>query len=153
MVNLTVEGVDSLVGEFCPGTVRLVCEGVELTNLRLKYNDSVEIISFFPDSPPLTETNLNNRAFVSVQLKSVSKHLLVANFSVYLTVDLLELQAQNIMSISCGNLDVISIKAVNINITPENVPDIPHITAVNVIYQSGFLSLLEVIWNKTKVRL
>ena len=32
-VSLTVEGGMSLVGEYCPGTVRLFCEGVDLTQL------------------------------------------------------------------------------------------------------------------------
>ena len=32
-VSLTVEGGVSLVGEHCPGTVRLFCEGVDLTQL------------------------------------------------------------------------------------------------------------------------
>ena len=32
-VSLTVEGGVSLVGEHCPGTVRLFCEGVDLTRL------------------------------------------------------------------------------------------------------------------------
>ncbi len=39
-VSLTVEGGVSLVGELCPGTVRLFCEGIGLTQLEWRlYHD------------------------------------------------------------------------------------------------------------------
>ena len=38
LVSLTVEGGVSLVGPHCPGTVRLFCEGVDLTTFTWMYN-------------------------------------------------------------------------------------------------------------------
>ncbi len=51
-VSLTVEGGVSLVGEHCPGTVRLFREGVDITVLRWTYNgDKSEIPHLGPDDP------------------------------------------------------------------------------------------------------
>ena len=70
-VSLTVEGGVSLVGEQCPGTVRLFCEGVHLTSLRWSYNTTnEEIHSFHPDSVISTQT-VPNPAFISVDLRAV----------------------------------------------------------------------------------
>ncbi len=150
-VSLTVEGGVSLVGEVCPGTVRLFCEGVELNFLQISYNRSMEIITFFPDSVPSIRTNLNNPAFLSVNLASASQNLQGTNYSVILTIDPSVLQAENIMNIVCGNVDLMETEQVDITIRPEQVPDIPQIIAVNVTYQSGVLTSLDVAWNKTKV--
>ena len=91
MVSLTVEGGVSLVGPHCPRTVRLFCEGIELTFLGWTTS---------PIYPGPT-----NPAFVSVNITNVSfdEKILKANFSSVLTVDLLELNKQNIQNISCGD--------------------------------------------------
>ena len=144
----------SLVGELCPDTVRLFCEASQLTNLRLSYNGNSEIKTFFPDSQPSVETrNLGSPAFVRVNLTNVVREpsSQVADYCLYLTVDLFQLQAQKIKNISCGNADVVDTKLVNVIIEPERIPDPPSIRAVNITYQLGELTLLEVTWDKAKV--
>ncbi len=112
----------------------------------------MEIITFFPDSSaPSIRTNLNNPAFLSVNLASINPNSQDANYSVILTIDPSILQAENIINIVCGNVDVIETEQVDITIRSEQVPDIPQITAVNVTYQSGVLTSLATTWNKTKV--
>ncbi len=48
-VSLTVEGGVSLVGEHCPGTVRLFCEGVDITLLewRFYHDDNMYLLKRF----------------------------------------------------------------------------------------------------------
>ena len=104
-VSLTVEGGVNLVGEHCPGTVRLFCEGVDLTSLRWSYNvTKEEIHSFYPDSMISTQT-VSNPAFISVELSSVlqSDQRNFGNFSSTLTLNISELEEQHINEIRCGN--------------------------------------------------
>ncbi len=56
-VSLTVEGGGNLVGEHCPGTVRLFCEGVDLTLLEWRfYHDDDMYISEHFDIDNANET-------------------------------------------------------------------------------------------------
>ncbi len=79
-VSLTVEGGVSLVGEHCPGTVRLFCEGVDLTLLqwRLYYNDSMySSEKFVSDSANGTKKVFNSSfGSASVELVQVSSDFL-----------------------------------------------------------------------------
>ena len=99
-VSLTVEGGVSLVGYHCPGTVRLFCEGVDLTTFGWIYNGNINIgYLYHPDDSINTPSSTSNPAFVSVQLTAVSQSLLnpvFGNFSSILTVDLSQLEQQNI---------------------------------------------------------
>ena len=137
-MSLTVEEGVSLVGLHCPETVRLFCEGVGLTTLGWTYNVDNLIIRIEADYK-VTSSSIYppNPAFVSVSITSVSRTSSEgANFSSILTVDLLELNKQNIKNITCGDLTYKCTQQVD-------VIDffIPNITAS---YQSGILSRLEV---------
>ncbi len=78
----------SLIGEHCPGTVRLFCEGVDLTQLewRLYYGDNYSSKTFVSDSVNGTKQVFNDSSLVSasVELVQVSQDRiskLFANFS------------------------------------------------------------------------
>ena len=125
-VFLTVEGGVSLVGPHCPGTVRLFCEGVDLTTFRWIYNGNINIEEFYtPDDSITTPTSIFNPAFVSVQLTAVSQSSLnpvFGNFSSILTVDLSQLEQQNIKNISCGSPATRETVPVDVHIAQETVP-------------------------------
>ena len=139
-VSLTVEGGVSLVGPHCPGTVRLFCEGVDLATLGWTYNKENVIYRIVADDQVTSSPiYLSNPVFVSVSITSVSRtsgRRSRANFSSVLTVDLLELNKQNIKNITCGDFTDTRTQQVDVS-------DffIPNITAS---YQSGILSRLEV---------
>ena len=125
-VSLTVEGGVSLVGPHCPGTLRLLCEGVELTTLTWRYNGDIDIAySYHPDDSITTPTNTSNPAFVTVQLTAVSQssqNPVFGNFSSILTVDLSQLVQQNIMSISCGDPGTRETVPVDVYTVQDTVP-------------------------------
>ena len=143
-VSLTVEGGVSLVGPHCPGTIRLFCEGVNLTTFGWTYNgdnqntivDRIHTDHQATSSP----TYPKNPAFVSVVITNVSFNTQIstvtANFSSVLTVNLLELNKQNVNNISCGDLSNTDTQQVNVS-----EYFIPNVTA---FYQSGILSRIEV---------
>ena len=151
-VSLTAEGGVSLVGSHCPGTLRLFCEGVDLTILEWKYNDSFAIGNLFsPEDSPTIQTS-SNPAFLSVELSHVSSlDVVFANFSSVLTVDLSQLELQNIVFISCGDPLTRDSVLVNVNIKQETVLEDPLLIVVNtsVVYDNdrvyGIFSLL---WKK-----
>ena len=141
-VTLTVEGGVSLVGPHCPGTVRLFCEGVELAFIRWTYNagnfigETIEIDYMVPSS-----IYPENPAFIAVDITNVSvdnKTMLANNFSSVLTVNLLELNKQNIQIITCGDPQTEATLKVDIQdiFTPN----------VNASYLSGMLSTVDVHW-------
>ena len=142
-VSLTVEGGVSLVGPHCPGTVRLFCEGAELTLLRWRYNETDIIESFNTNDSPTIITP-SNHAFISVELGTVTQlsDPRFANFSSILTVDLTELQKQHITEISCGDPGTFSREPVSLQ---PNVPDRPIVTAVIVEHQSR---IIRVTWGR-----
>ena len=124
LVSLTVEGGVSLVGPHCPGTVRLFCEGVDLTTFTWMYNGDINIHSYHPDSSITAPTSTSNPAFVSVQLTAVSQssQIIFANYTSILTVDLSQLEQQNIMSISCGDPAIRRTVPVDVHIVQDTVP-------------------------------
>ena len=151
-VSLTFEGGVSLVGPHCPGTVRLFCEGVDLTTFTWMYNGDIDIAdSYHPDSAIITPTNTSNPAFLSVQLTAVSLSPLIifGNFSSILTVDLSHLEQQNIMSISCGDPGTRGTVPVDVHIVQDTVPADPQIIEVSVHNQ--LVALLEINENQLKV--
>ena len=138
-VTLAVEGGVSLVGPHCPGTVRLFCEGVDLTSLGWTYNGIIEITedSFFSDTSSGTSIYAtSNPAFVSVQLTAVvqnSESPVFANFSSILTVDLSQLEQQNIMNISCGDQLNKNSTPVDVHIMQETAPGDPRFIHVRFV--------------------
>ena len=160
-VSLTVEGGVSLVGPHCPGIVRLFCEGVDLTTFRWVYNGNIIIGDFYEsDDPPSTSTNTSNPAFVSVQLTTVSQNSLnpaFGNFSSILTVNLSQLEEQNIMSISCGDPVIIGTVPVDVHIIHDTVPDDPQLTGISIqlatIMESNKQSILivSILWTKLRL--
>ena len=146
-VSLTVQGGVSLVGPHCPGTVRLFCEGVELVSLRWRYNGSGLIESFNTDDIP-TNVTPSNLAFRNVELVGATQFTnpRFANFTSILTVDLTQLQQQNVAELDCG--DPRTFDNVPVSLHP-NVPSKPNVTAVTVTYQSvSMLIIFEVTWKR-----
>ncbi|XP_064406596.1 uncharacterized protein LOC135351510 isoform X2 [Halichondria panicea] len=147
-VSLTVEG--SLVGEHCPGTVRLFCKGMDLTILRWRYNGGNGIYSFSTtDLPMIPILSSQGPSFVSVELLNVTqnpKDPRFAQFTSALFVDIAQLQAQNVASINCGDPGTITTEPVNVITLQPSVPNSPVITAVTATYKFGLLMTLEVSW-------
>ena len=152
-VSLTVEGGISLVGPHCPGTVRLFCEGVELTSLRWRYNQNMAIISYLPDSTAPSETLPAQSAFLLVNLMKVTpkpNDPTLANFSSSLTINISQLQLHNgIIEISCGDPGISQVLPVNVSIIEPSVPSSPAISKVTAAYQSGELNSVIVTWMKS----
>ncbi len=147
-VSLTVDGGGSLVGEQCPGTVKLFCKGVDLSILRWRYNGENEIYSFSTTDLPMISI-LSSPAFVSVELINVTQtpnDPRFGQFTSVLIVDIAQLQAQNIASINCGDPLTIDSKPVNVITLQPSVPTSPTITAVTATYKFGLLMTLEVSW-------
>ena len=140
-VSLTVEGGVSLVGPHCPGTVRLLCEGVQLFSMWWTYNAGNFIETIEIDYKAPSSINLQNPAFITVDITNVTVDNIEtdrANFSSVLTVNLLELSKQDVHNITCGDLTTRDTLQVNVKdyFTPN----------VTVSYISGILSRIEVYW-------
>ena len=151
-VSLTAEGGVSLVGSHCPVTVRLFCEGVGLTFLRWRYNETDLGMEFFPDSEVTTLVNHMNAAIINVQLTNVSQNPTnprLANFSSTLTVDLSQLEQQNILSISCDSAGISETVPVDVHIIQETAPKDPQLISVNAssacVDEKSNLSMLRVL--------
>ncbi len=149
-MHLTIVKRESLVGEQCPGLVTLRCEGMDLTSLRWRYNETNKIQSFITTSVLMQLTQLNaNSAFVSVQLINVTQTPDDARFAEFvsiLIVDINQLQTQNIQDINCGDPGTINSIKVNVTTQPPTAPNSPMIKAVTPIYTSGMLNSLSVQW-------
>ncbi len=146
-VTLTVEGGESLVGEQCPGTVKISCNGVDLSFLRWRFNGSTDVITFFSAPSPFT----NNPAFISAKLLSTARNQLdqnVANFSSELVVDVAKLETERITSITCGDPDTFKIIPVDVEIIQETEPESPNGTNVTALYEFGSLTDVLVSWEK-----
>ncbi len=144
-----VEGGVSLVGEHCPGTVRLFCEGVDLVHLRWTHNENNLIYDFQTDSETSSDPiPLLRPEFLSVQLRAVSQSLL----SSVLTVDVEQLQLQGVTSISCG--DVATIRTIQVDpiIIHETTPDSPKVSSISARYHSGLLNSLQISWIKLVIQ-
>ena len=115
---------------------------MEQSRLDWTYNAGLHIVARVETDHEVTSSPISpgptNPAFISVYVTNISfdRRTLLANFSSVLTVDLLELNKQNINNISCGGLPDKDTQQVD-------VIDYftPNITAS---YQSGILSRVEV---------
>ena len=126
-VSLTVEGGVSLVGELCPGTVRLFCEGVDFTNLRWSYNSTDQEIVFFELDDETRTINLSSSSpFISVELSSVSQSAELAtfgNFSSILSLNISQLEQQQITNITCGDPVTFDTVPVNVQLRQQSPPE------------------------------
>ena len=154
-VSLTVEGGVSLVGEYCPGTVRLFCEGVDLTQLewRLYHVENINFFKIFsPDS--LNETrNVSILASASVELVRVSQDRIskvFANFSSILTLELSQtaIEIQNITRISCGDPETTNDTMVNISIVKETLPNVSNFSVRINTSSVPSIFILAVTWKQ-----
>ena len=149
-VFLTVQGEGSLVEEYCSGTVRLFCEGVELNSLRWRYNGTNTLHTFLSDAQPsATPILLNNPTFHSVQLTSISSLFSgIANFSSVLSVDLEILHRNSIRSISCG--DVINFESIPVDqiVLYEATLSNPKVSFFSAYYDYDILQNVLVSWKK-----
>ncbi len=153
-VSLTVEGGVSLVGELCPGTVRLFCEGVDLTVLqwRLYYGDNYSSKKFVTDSVNSTKQVFNDSPLVSasVELVQVSQDRIskvFANFSSILTLELSQM-AIDITRISCGDAVNNNDTSVNISIVEETLPNISNFSVIIDTSSNNAIDMLTVTWNQ-----
>ncbi len=145
-VNLTVEGGVNLVDENCPGIVTLLCEGVDINQLRWRYN-GVNIVIYSSDSSP--SQSQPSQTFPSVELVSISQNtvdLNRANFTSILTANLSRLQSDNIMEIECGDAATFQIEPVNVRIIDQKDPTFSMVTTE---YQFERLRRVEVQWRKS----
>ena len=146
-ISLTVEGGVSLVGPQCPETVRLFCEGVDLSTLRWRVNETdLTGLVFFPDDNVGTVRTSSNTAILSAELRAVSPSLndsRFGNFFSILTVNLSELEYQNIVSISCSAPGIGKTVPVDVHITQQTVPGDTQLIGVNAsLIGSSMLQLL-----------
>ena len=155
-VSLTVEGGVSLVGPYCPGTVRLFCEGVDFTLLRWRYNGSIDIEPVYvPDDSIQTQT-VSSLLFLFIELTSVSTtDSVFGNFSSILTVDLTQLEQQYIRSISCGDTEIRDSVSLQVSITQETVPGDPLLISANtsVVYGNrvdGVQTMFSLLWKEVQ---
>ena len=152
-VSLTVEGGVSLVGPHCPGSVRLFCEGVDLTVLMWRYNGTNGIEpTFVSDATVSTLIRTSNPTFESVQLTAVSSSIPpFANFSSILTVVLYQLDQQNIRSISCGDALFRDTVPIDIEIENETIPETDSQTIMaNVSHKIEYPDslIITVVWSR-----
>ncbi len=144
-MSLTVEGGVSLVGEHCPGTVGLLCVGMDLSVMRWRYNGVRDIYSFRTTDQPMG-LELSNSAFVHVDLINVTQTPTDARFAKFhsvLIVDIAQLQVQNVFNINCGDPGTIVTEPVDVQLS---APSSPVISAVIATYKSGLLMTLNVSW-------
>ncbi len=154
-VSLTVEGGVSLVGEHCPGTVRLFCEGVDLTQLEWRFYHA-ENINFFktfsPDSVNETK-NVSILASASVKLVQVSQDRIskvFANFSSILILELSQtaIEIHNITRISCGDAETNNDTMVNISIVKETLPNVSNFSVRINTSSIPSIVILAVTWKQ-----
>ncbi len=147
-VSLTVDRNVSLVGEHCPGTIRLFCEGIDLSFMRWRYNGVSDIYSFRTTDQPMG-LELSNSAFVHVELINVTQtpnDARFARFTSVLIVDIAQLEVQNVFNINCGDPGTIATEPVDVITLQLSVPSSPVISAVTATYKSGLLMTLNVSW-------
>ena len=142
-VYLTVKNEEKVAcSENARLSVMLICEGVDLVSLRWSYigsnsSKSVELQVFLADhSNNITVSS--NPAFLSVQLVTVSDMETLANFTSMLTVDLQELENQDITSITCGDVATYEEKLVS-----DIILDLVN-TKITANYHVGVLTSIEV---------
>ncbi len=147
----------SLVGELCPGTVRLFCEGVDLTLLqwRLYYGDNYSSKKFVSNSVNGTKQVFNDSPLVSafVELVQVSQDRIskvFANFSSILTLELsqMAIEIHNITRISCGDAVNNNDTSVNISIIEDTLPNIFNMSVSIDTSSIHAIVMLTVTWNQ-----
>ncbi len=113
----------------CPGTVRLFCEGVDLTQLewRLYHAENTYFFKTFSPNSMNETINVSILASASVELVRVSQDRIskvFANFSSILTLELSQtaIEIINITRISCGDPETNNDTLVNISIVKETLP-------------------------------
>ena len=134
-------------------SVMLICEGVNLAELRWSYRNSSSNsaerftlgLPFLADNSlqhfAHTIVNNHNPAFLTVQLVTIFRSPesnASANFSSVLTVDLLELENHNITSLTCGDASIYEEKLVT-----DIIWDLVN-AKITAIYQIGVLTSIEV---------
>ncbi|XP_064406435.1 uncharacterized protein LOC135351367 isoform X2 [Halichondria panicea] len=153
-VSLIVEGGGSLVGEQCPGTVKILCNGVDLSFLRWRYNGKINIVTFFSDTEAPSSVNPSNPAFVRVELLSVAQDPAadpsIANFSSELVVNVSNLRT--VSNITCGDPRISKRIPVDVEIIQETEPESPNETNVTALYGFGSLTDAIVSWKKLETR-
>ena len=150
--TLTIKEGMNLVGKHCPGTVRLFCEGVELTLLRWKYNENNEIVSYDPRATPNYSNLLGVSAFRNVELFSVAQNpgnARFANFTSILTIDLTGLQEIGVTNITCGDPVYTDTLYTEVKIIEQSYPEMINITKVIASYvHNSSLESLDLTWKK-----
>ncbi len=151
-VTLTVEGGGSLVGEHCPGTVKIFCYGIHLSILRWRYNGNIDVMSaFLSDTTAPSSVNLNDPAFIRVELLSVAQDPAFpsfANFSSELVVNVSNLRTGSVTSITCGDPGTSKMIPVDVEIIQKTEPESPNGTNVTALYEDGSLTDIIVSWGK-----
>ncbi len=150
-VDLTVLGGVSLVGDSCPGLVTLQCTGVDINQLRWRYNGANDIIIYSADDSP-SSTVLSQTAFLEVQLTAISQNLVDlnrANYSSILTANLSRLQTDDVMEIECGDSTNSQTRTVEVQIIERSRPRNPSIAMVTALYQSEGLDSVQIEWSKS----
>ncbi|XP_064406269.1 uncharacterized protein LOC135351235 [Halichondria panicea] len=149
---ITDDGKDTLSGSYCPTTVKLICNVTSLPHLRWTYNTSKNIIVIFHSDSvvryPIAAFPFYQLTQFNVYKNNMNRTLI--NASTILTVDLSDLNKQNIEIISCGFSALDKTVPVNISILQPSFPSVsPQVyTAVIVCYESGLVSSVDVSWRK-----
>ena len=115
--------------------------------MRWRYNGALNEIDSFDTNDSPTITTPSNPAFLSVELTEVTQlsNMRFANFTSILTVDMMQLQEQNVADINCGDPGTIGTLPVDLQ---PNVPLRPNITTLSAIYQSRVLTNITVSWQR-----
>ena len=154
---ITDDGKDTLSGSYCPTTVKLICNVTSLPNLRWTYNTSKNIIVLFHSDSVVRYPVAAFPFYQLTQFNVYKNHMnrTRINASTILTVDLSDLNKQNIEIISCGSSFLDKTVPVNISILQPTFPSVsPQVyTAVIVRYESGLVSSVDVSWRKFQVRI
>ena len=147
-----VEGRESLVGEQCPGTVKISCYGIHLSILRWRYNGNIDIVpAFHTDTTAPSSVNLNDPVFISVELLSVAQDRAApnfANFSSELVVNVSNLRTESVTNITCGDSGTSKMIQVDVEIIQQTEPEGPNGTNVTALYEFGSLTDVIVSWEK-----
>ncbi|XP_064406250.1 uncharacterized protein LOC135351213 isoform X2 [Halichondria panicea] len=149
---ITDDGKDTLSGSYCPTTVKLICNVTNFPHLRWTYNTSKNIIVIF-NSDSVVRYPIAAFPFYQLTQFNVYKNHMnrtLINASTILTVDLSDLNKQNIEIISCGFSALDKTVPVNISILQPSFPSVsPQVyTAVIVCYESGLVSSVDISWRK-----
>ena len=153
-VQIAVDQVDHLVGNFCPGTVSITCKGTYLTNLRWTYNGNNRIYIFESDNEERVYS-IGQPAFISVELKQIENYhdVRFANFTSVLFADLAQLDDLNVRNISCGNPIASITLPVSVSVQPSNALALPNITNITAVYNFTQLESMQISWQKHSVSL